>query len=273
VTEVAAEHRMYLPLAAVIAVVVLGAFSLMRRRIGAAAVAAVVVVFAVLTDARNRDYESFDRIWLDTIQKRPMNARARVNYASALLPQSRYREAEEHLRVAVGVEPDYPEAHADLGVALCAQGQVDEGIAHLQRAIAIQPDYAAAQQDLGEAYASQGRFGPAAKAFATALARRPDDVTLLNRAGWILATAADDEVRNGREAVALGERAVRLTGRRDVTSLDTLAVAYAEVGRFQEAETAGGEALALARASGEAAMVPELELRLAAYRARQKIRE
>jgi hypothetical protein len=96
---------------------------------------------------------------------------------------------------------------------------------------------------------------------------------LLNRAGWILATANEDSVRNGRDAVVLAERAVRLTNRRDVTSLDTLAAAYAEVDRFADAEAAGGAALALARGGSDQAMVSELEQRLALYRDHGKIRE
>ena len=188
------------------------------------------------------------------------------------LERREYREAEEHLRAAIAIEPDYPEAHADLGVALCAQERFDEGIAHLQRAIAIQPDYAAAHQDLGEAYAAQGRLDLAATAFGTALKYRSDDVVLLNRRGWILATAKDDWVRNGREAVTLAERAVRITNRRDVTSLDTLAAAYAEVDRFPEAQRAGEEALALARSSGDQATVRELGQRLESYRNHRKIR-
>ena len=276
VTEVAAEHRMYLPLAAVIGVVVLGVFSLTDRRATRPArqafALAAIVSFAVMTDARNRDYHSFDGIWLDTIEKRPANARARVNYASALLEQHRYREAEEHLRAAVGVEPDSPEARADLGVALPAQGQVDEAVAHLQRAIAIQPDYVAAHQNLGEAYATQGRLGPAATEFAAALTLRPDDVMLLTRTGWIRATATQDDVRDGREAVTLAERAVRLTNRQDVASLDTLGAAYGEVDRFEDAERVAKEAVTLARIK-DPSMVPEIEQRLAAYRDHRKIRE
>jgi tetratricopeptide (TPR) repeat protein len=310
VTEVAAEHRMYLPLAAIVASVVCGVHRLATaggperaapraietaaspdrltlvgpdfqtrrgRSAGSAALRAitigVVILFAFMTDARNRDYHSFDDIWLDTIARRPANARGRVNYASALVEQHRYHDAERHLRVAIDVEPDYPEAQANLGVALCAQGQLDEGIAHLQRAIAIQPDYAAAHQNLGEAWASQGRLAEAAAAFGRALAYRPNDVMLLNRRGWILATATEDAARNGRDAIALAERAVGLTNRRDVTSLDTLAAAYAEADRFADAEVTGREALTLARSTGDQTMVPELEQRLEAYQDHRKIRQ
>ncbi len=277
VTEVAAEHRMYLPLAAVIAVVVIGGYVMWPRRLpraGLSGLAAVAVVaLALATDSRNRDYQDYERIWLDTIQKRPSNARARSNYASALLTTGRYGEAEEHLRAAVLARPDFAEAQANLGVALCARGAFDEGIGHLRRAIASQPDYWQAYQDLGEAYASQRQLGVAVTQYRKALEGRPDDPMLLNRAGWILATATDAGVRNGKEAAALAERAVRLTGRRDVTSLDTLAAAYAELGRFSEAEATAREAIALARATGEQAFVPELDARLALYRAARTFRQ
>jgi tetratricopeptide (TPR) repeat protein len=275
VTEVAAEHRLYLPSAAVVCVVVLGAYAVATRfRVSlAVACAAVVLAFIAVTDSRNRDYQSFERIWFDTVQKRPLNARARINYATALLTTGRFPEAESHLREALRLKPDSAEGHADLGAALCAQGKVDEGIPHLERALAIQPDYVAASRDLGEAYASRGQFGLAARYYASALDQRPDDVALLNRLGWILATAADEPPRDGARAIVLAERAVRLTNQQDVESLDTLAVAYAEVDRFTEAIAMGGEALALARAKGHRDIVPELERRLAAYQARSKVRQ
>jgi Flp pilus assembly protein TadD len=283
VTEVAAEHRMYLPLAAVVAVVVLGAYretigasphrSERAALIGGLTVAAVVAALSIATDARNRDYHSYEGIWLDTIQKQPANARARTNYATALLLRRDYAAAEPHLRAAVAAKPEFAEAQADLGVALCARGAIDEGISHLERAIAIQPDYAAAHRDLGEAYAARGDFGAAANAFTRAVSLRPDDVPLLNRLGWILATAREDGVRNGAEAVRLAERAARLSERRDVESLDTVAAAYAETGRFDDATAAGAEALALARQKSETAIIPELEQRLESYRARQRVRQ
>ena len=116
VTEVAAEHRMYLPVAGVIALVVLGLFEAgavaIRRRsarvlagAGLVAAAAVVILFARMTHARNADYQDYDRIWSDTIAERPRNARARNNYATSLLMKGRYAEAEPHLRVAVDGEP------------------------------------------------------------------------------------------------------------------------------------------------------------------------
>jgi tetratricopeptide (TPR) repeat protein len=275
-TEIAAEHRMYLPLAAIVALVVMSAIVAVPRRLRpafTAAIAVVIVVFGILTDARNRVYASYEGIWLDTIDKRPANSRARTNYATAMLLRGEVAEAERHLRAAVDSRPDSAEAQAGLGATLCAQDKFAEGIAHLQRAIAIEPDYADAHRDLGEAFAASGQLAAAGQSFERALALRPDDVFLLNRAAWIRATARDDDLRNGAQAIDLAKRAVHLTGRREVSSLDTLAAAYAEAGRFDEALAAGTEALMLARQQPDGAVVPELEQRLALYRAGQKVRQ
>ena len=79
-----------------------------------------------------------------------------------------------------------------------------------------------------------------------------------------------DEGRNdarGKDLVALAERAVALTHRRDEVALDTLAVAFAETGQFDKAIAAGNDALTVARANRNRSLVPELETRLGMYRA------
>lgn len=298
-TEVAAEHRMYLPLAAVIALIVISAHASiarpplravrggppsskrvrpggtkMHRRdrwVPALAVAAAIV-FAVQTAARNRDYASDERIWIDTIEKQPDNARARNNYAVDLLQAGRFSEAQEQATAAIRLKPSIAEAHKTLGVALLAGGHGEEGIAELRRATELDPDDGSAWRNLGEAYGAKGDLASAAHAFVQAARHLPDDVFVLNRAGWLLATAPDAGIRSGAEALSFAERAVDLTRRRDVTSLDTLGAAYAELGQFDRAVAVAGEALALARDTGQAAMIPELEGRIAEYRARRAVR-
>jgi Flp pilus assembly protein TadD len=277
VTEVAAEHRMYLPVAGVIALVVLGVFASGRRLVvtrssrrmlagaGLGAAAAVALLFAWLTYQRNADYHDYDRIWSDTIAKRPRNARARNNYATSLLAKGRFDEALPHLRVAVEANPAFAEAEANLGVTLSALGRLDEGIAHLQSAVLLRPDYAAAYRNLGEAYGLQRRLGDAAQQYSKALLYLPDDVDLLNRTAWILATTRDDRVRDGARAKALAERAVRLTSRRDAVSLDSLGVALAEVGEFEAAAAIAREALAVGRLKSDQTLASELEYRLRLY--------
>ncbi|HEY0873483.1 MAG TPA: tetratricopeptide repeat protein [Vicinamibacterales bacterium] len=241
-TEVAAEHRMYLPVAAVIAAVVPMAFVRLPRMIAWNLVAAVAVTFGVVTHERSRDYRSLEALMRDTVTKRPDNAKARVVLGGHLVGLERFSEAEAHLRAAIAIppspggDPGLPAlAHMYLGSALAAQNEMQEGIRMLEKARALNPSLGEVHAFLGEAYASEGRILDAVESFDRAIATLPDVPDLLERAARLRATAVDRHARDGARAVAYAERAVRLTGAGDLRLLDTLAAAYAESGRFGEA--------------------------------------
>jgi len=285
-TEVAAEHRMYLPAAAVIAAVLLAAnrsASLSGERgrarlkgsryMKGLAVAAVVVMFAETTRARNRVYWNDETLWIDTIARRPANARARIGYGIDLLSAGRFADAERELRVAVALEDNNGRAHMNLGSALCAQGKLAEGIPHLERALALNPDLVEAYGLLGEAYIGTHDHARAKTYLLRGVAALPDNPFLLTRAAWLLATSPDAAVRDGAKAVELAERAVHTPdGDANVVFLDTEAAAYAEIGRFDDAAATARRAAAVARAQGQAQFVPELEQHAALFAARQQLR-
>jgi len=289
-TEIAAERRMYLPLAAlvvgtVVVVFLSGqkAFSMLvtdtrrRRVIGMTSagilVVAVIAIYVPNTLARNRDYWSDEQIWRDTVEKRPTNPRARVSYGVDLYAAGRLEEAERELREAVRLKDTNAAAHANLGPVLCALGKLDEGIYHLERALELDPDYTRAHANLGEAYAARGKRASAAEQFALAVHFDPDNPFLLNRLAWLLSTSPEESVRNGPRAVELAERAATLTGREDVMSMETLSAAYAEAGRFEDAVTAGRAALALAEKQGHESSAADLARRLPLFEMRQPYRE
>ncbi len=289
-TEIAAERRMYLPLAALVVGAVLvvylcGAKLLditivdVRRRRAVGVVASVVVAAIVagilgsVTHARNRDFWSDEGIWRDTVEKRPTNPRARVSYGVDLYAAGKLEDAERELREAVRLKETSAPAHANLGAVLCAQGHLDDGTRHLERALALDPEYHSAHANLAEAYAALGRRADAAREFSRAVDVAPDNPFLLNRLAWLLATSPEDTVRNGPRAVELAERAASITNRQDVMSLETLSAAYAEVGRFEDALATGREALALAERQGNEAIATDLARRLPLFEQHQKYRE
>jgi hypothetical protein len=63
----------------------------------------------------------------------------------------------------------------------------------------------------------------------------PQHLSLLNDKAWSLATSRDDKQRNGPLAIELATKACAGTDWSCATTLDTLAAAYAEAGRFNEA--------------------------------------
>ena len=200
---------MYLPLASAIAVLVIGAFVYLQNRrvsppVGLVAVVLIAVVFWH-GDVRQEPRLSQRR---GAVARHGEQAPGECPRAPQLRDdparEGRIGEAEQQLRDAIRLRPDHAEAHAALGAALCAQQRFAEGLEHLNTALTIAPDFAGAHQSLGEAYASQGQMWPALAAYERALALRPDDVMVMNRIGWILATDAEDSIRNGARALRAG---------------------------------------------------------------------
>ncbi len=88
-----------------------------------------------------------------------------------------------------------------------------------------------------------------------------------------MATCPDDQVRSGREAIEFGEAACRLGGHKEPICLGTLAAAYAEAGRFDDAIRSAEKARELAAAAGVKEVVQRNEELLQLYRAGKPFRE
>jgi cytochrome c-type biogenesis protein CcmH/NrfG len=286
VTEVAAEHRMYLPLAAVVGFVVLGTYGTLSRwsrhlrddRRGRAVLSAVLVVLAaslalaVRTRIRNGDYTSEERLWTKAVAARPSDLHARLNYATLLSSNRRYREAESQLRIAVGLDDHDPEVQGRLGTVLFSEDRPAEAIAPLERALVLKPDNPDVAGVLGLVYASQGLDAKAVGMFDRALQDGVDKPVLMDALAWVLATTNDNSVRSGPRAVSLAQQAVRLSGGQNAIPLKTLAAGLAEVGRFGDAISTIDEAIRMASASGNSAQAEEFQHYRAAFLAGTKIR-
>jgi tetratricopeptide (TPR) repeat protein len=278
ITEIAAEHRMYLPLAILIATIVASAYVVLQRYLSprtlrvAASILTVVIVLLLgtTTRARNLDYRSEQQLWADTVGKDPRNQRARVAYGSVLAQAGRLADAEIQFRRATELNDADPIAHARLGSVLAAQGKVDDALTQLTRAIALNDSDVDAHRMLGQLLAMQRKDAGAIAHLERALQAEPDSPQLLVQVASVRADSRDPSVRDISRAVALAEHAVELTSRREATALDVLGLAYARQGRFAEAVSAAQDALAIAKASGNTAAAESIESRLRVYRAQIK---
>jgi hypothetical protein len=75
--------------------------------------------------------------------------------------------------------------------------------------------------------------------------------------------------RNGKWAVVLGERACKLTNYKVTLFMGTLAAAYAEAGRFDDAIATAQKAVANAQQKGEATLLQRNQELLQLYLAHQ----
>ncbi len=169
-----AEHRMYLPLAAVITVVLASAFHLAGRRVWLVA-AALALALGVTTARRNHDYRSAEAIWRDTVAKQPTNARAHFYLGHALEEAGRLPAAVAAYEAALALHPAYAEAHGNLGRLLGRTGRVPDALRHLEAAVRANPRLLTAQKNLGLYLPFAGRGAEAIPILENVLAAHPDD--------------------------------------------------------------------------------------------------
>ena len=179
------------------------------------------------------------------------------------------KEAISHLQEAMRLRPDDPEILNTMGAALEKEGRQQEAILCYERAMHVAPHDSKAYNNLGLVLIGMGEDAEAIQNFEHALRVNPNDgyarINLgkaANNLAWTLATKDIDPVR----AVTLARRACDLTRNRAVPYLDTLAVAYAANGQFDEAIGTIQSAIDLARSNGQTELIGELTSHLELFR-------
>lgn len=209
-TQMIVEHRMYLPLAGVLAVAALSADRFLAKRpvwIGRAIFASSLALALSFTIRRNIEYRTDIALWSDTVAKRPQNPLAHYmlagaydrageiprafasyekalelkpnfsvgheNYGQLLLRHGRRAEAIASFERALRLQPEYADAHANLGNALLADGQVSNAELHLAEAVRLAPLYPEARYNYANVLAASGRHGEATEQYQAAVRLKP----------------------------------------------------------------------------------------------------
>jgi len=266
--EIAGEHRMYLPLIAVIVAVVLAARRLLRdtpRFTPMCAVCVVGIALGARTVDRNRDYNDPVRLWGAALEEYPQNTRAAVFLGDELfraqLPESAYRVYCDGLEV----NPTHSMLLARAAQALRTLGREGEARA-LDRRRELGgsgPRFDALAAANEQLVAGDARA--AVTALRAALARWPEFARARRRLARVLATTGDPDLRNGSEALQIAEDLCAGMSPPDPTHLDLLGIAQAACGRFEEAADTVRRAHALALAYGQPELARTIVGRLAGY--------
>ncbi len=186
---------------------------------------------------------------------------------------------------ARGIDPESDIVYFNMGTIRAEQGKMDEAIAFLRQSIdrctaRVAESNEPVPKQLGHVYASLGtayyktdKKPEALQAFRQALRLQPDDWHCLGMAAEVAAMNPDPAVRSGIDAVNWAERAVKIKDQ-DPHLIAVLAAAYAEAGRFPEAERTGERALKLAvEQEVDAETIKKIQSQIASYHARVPVRE
>jgi tetratricopeptide (TPR) repeat protein len=207
------------------------------------------------------------------LQVNPDYVEARNNLGSALLQKGKVDEAMAQFQKALQIDPDFVEAYGNLGNAMLQEGKADEAIAYYQKALKLSPRNPNLYNNLGNALSRQGQFEQAIAHYQAAIKLAPNNPSFLNNLAWLLATCPEARVRNGQQAVQLAERVCQLTDYEQPQLICTLAVAYAETGRFEDAAATSERARELAQAAGQQALALQSQKLLQLFKAHQPYRE
>ena len=219
-----------------------------------------------------------DRVRQD-LQRRFL-ARDLADDAVRAWQEESYDEANDTARKALAIEPAACSALLHNGRlmlqnarALQMQNHHAEAVKMAARATALAPHLAEGYLYRADLLTGSGQWAEAVQPLRQALAPLPENERVLNHLAWILATAPDDTVRKGVEAVELAERICLAGGRKNPLFLRTLAAAYAETGRFDDAVRTASAAADLAGQTGPADLAGQLHDQLAAYRQGRPFRQ
>jgi Flp pilus assembly protein TadD len=201
----------------------------------------------------------------------PDDIDAHYNLGVQLGKQGEQKEAEAHYRAVLEVDGAHAEAANNLGVALLLQDKRGESIQYFERAVRLEPSDEDARRNLAMALLGEARVDDAIAVLQDGLARTPEAPQLANYLAWVRATNPDAQHRDGAEAIRLAELACKGTQYSDANFLDTLAAAYAEAGRFDDAVATSKRALELA--ADRPTQAAEFRSRLALYEAGTAYRE
>ena len=249
--SVAFEHRMYLSLAGVIALLVIGGFYVLRRitrnkpehtawlmqRGGFSLALLLAVLLGTLTFQRNALFHSELAMWQDVVAQAPHNPRVRSNLSLALARTGEFDEAIDHLEHALQLWPDYGEAHNNMAMCLLRKNRAADALYHAEAALSVWADNPDAHVNKAGALADLGRPQEAIPHYHRVLELKPNYHSIFSDLGAAYAQAGNLDKAIKHYEIALDRN------ERDHMAINNLGGAYFEMGRLDDAIAKFREAL------------------------------
>ncbi len=295
-TQAMADRYMYFPSIGVFIIISWGIHQLLEtRRLPKGIYIASGITMAVLclgkTEHELGNWKNTETIFAHAVAVTKTNCVAEEFLGKAYLQDGKSAAAVPLLTEAIRIDPKSSLAHMWLGVAYLQLTQLDTAEQRLHEAINLNPSNADAHFDLGMTYLKLNAADPAIAEFQETLRLKPNDPSTLkilagvnalksnqdafkgsldlNNQAWDLATNPDPAKRDGAKAVTLAESACEQTQYRLPILVGTLAAAYAEAGRFDEAVAMARKACDLATQTGETNLVSRNQELMKLYQTHQ----
>ena len=208
--------------------------------------------------------DQFERV----VRTSPGYHLAQYSLAVLFQTQGRHAEAIEHLSAALEIKPNYTDARLRFANGLRHVGRAADALPQYDQVLVETPDNAEARFNRAIAFVQLHRYRDARRALSDAMKTYPDQPFFAHGLARLLASAPDDTVRDGGQALALVQT---LLGKeqRTLDLGETFAMALAASGRFDEAASVQRDLLKGAANSSLHAVVARLAHNLERYERRE----
>ena len=189
----------------------------------------------------------------------------------AYVYQRKYAEAAAAHKKALQLNPKSTASMNNLAAALYEMGQKQAAIDTIRNAIQVNPKLPYSYLHLARLNLRSGNQGAAVQAYRSGLEQLPQNPELALQLAWLMASSTDASLRNGPEAVRLAE--VVASRNPNAETLDILAASYAEAGHFDRAVQVAEQALVMAESNRRPQFAERIKTHLKAFRAKRPYHE
>ena len=269
-----ADRYTYLPLTGIFIMLAWSAVEIINRIhaktfVPATISALIIIALLICTRIQIGYWRDSITLFERTLDVTENNYKMEYDLGYELVSQGRLDEGVVHYRRAIEISPVNTHIRYNLANCLRQQGKIDEAIEEYRKTIRYDKNYVDAYNNLGYALLPQGKLDEATTCFGEALKINPDMVNALVGLAQVLAIHPNPNKRDAARAVELSERAAKLTNNQNAKVLDTLAVSYAAVGRFDKAVKTEEAALNLAVAENDTQLINSIRKVLALFKERK----
>ena len=161
-------------------------------------------------------------------------------------PAADYNRALADFDKALESDPNYTNAIAGRAEVFYVTREFQKAILEYTAFLKVAPESALAYERRATSHLALEHYQDAIADYEKAIELDPKLLDAYNALVWVLATAPVDDVRNGAMAVGYGKKALALADKsQSYLYMDSLAAAYAEVGRFGDAVSLQSRAISL----------------------------
>ena len=217
------------------------------------------------------DLGKFERAFADlnkAIKLDPQNALGYNNLGFAYLRNGDYDLAIANFDQAAKLDPESIKAYNNRATAHAKNADYASAVRDLRKSLELDPEDPLTHKQISQALKHIGMAKQAITHYRRALELKPDWPEVLNDLAWILATHKDPEIRNGQQALQLALHACQLENYKVFAVVDTLAAAYAETGKFDQAVKTAKTAMQLAQKGGLTPIAQDIRRRMDLYKAK-----